>query len=84
MNSLCAKIPQERVKLEVGDLVRITKGKVCQGVETNYFKRYFGVPSLYSACPQPVCELKDMQERPIEGVLQLRHCQNHSFTPDGV
>ena len=34
MNSLWAKIPQGRVKYEVGDLVRVTKGKV------NFAKRY--------------------------------------------
>jgi hypothetical protein len=48
MNSLWAKIPQGRVKFEVGDLVRITKEKVkfAKGYEQTFSTEIFGVSKV--------------------------------------
>jgi len=68
MNRLWANIPQGRVKFKVGYLVRKTKEKVvCQGYEQIFSTEIFRVANDTQRVPQPVYELKDMQDRPIEG-----------------
>ena len=53
MNILWDKIPQDRVKFKLGDLVRITKErlKFAKGMSKPFLQIYFGLPRLYSACP---------------------------------
>jgi len=84
MNSLWAKIPQGRVKFKVGDLVRITKEKVrfSKVYGQTFSTEIFRVAKVIERAPQYVYELTDLQGRPT--VLQLRACQGHCFTPDGV
>jgi len=61
------------VKFKVWDLVRITKEKVnfAKGYEQNISTEIFRVAKVIQHVPQPVYELSDLQDRPIEGVLQL-------------
>jgi hypothetical protein len=63
MNSLRAKILQGRVKFTVGDLVRITKGKVkfAKGYEQNFSTEIFQVIKAIQRMPQPVYELSDLR-----------------------
>jgi hypothetical protein len=58
-----------RVKFKVGDLVRIPKEKVkfTKGYEQNFSKEIFRVVKVIPRVPQPVYELSDLQDRPIEG-----------------
>jgi hypothetical protein len=69
MNSLWAKITQGRVKFKVGALVRITKEKVkfAKWYEQTLPTEIFRVVKVIQRVPQPVCELADLQDRPIEG-----------------
>lgn len=69
MNSLWSKIPQGRVKFKVGDLVRITKEKLkfAKGYEQTFSTEIFRVVKVIQRIPQPVYELTDLQDRPIEG-----------------
>jgi hypothetical protein len=69
MNSLWAKIPQGRVKFEVGDLVRITKEKVkfAKVYEETFSTEIFRVAKVIQRVPQPFYELTVLQDRPIEG-----------------
>jgi hypothetical protein len=68
MNSLWAEIPQGRVKFKVGDLVRIRKKvKFAKGYEQTFSTKIFRVAKVIQRVPQPVYELTDMQDRPIEG-----------------
>jgi hypothetical protein len=69
INIFNAKIPQGRVKFKVGDFVRITKEKVkfAKGYEQNFSKEIFRVVKVVPRVPQPVYELSDLQNRPIEG-----------------
>jgi len=69
MNSLWTKIPQGHVKYKVGDLVRITKEKVkfSKGYEQNFSTEIFQVVKVIRRVSQPVYELSDLQNRPIEG-----------------
>jgi hypothetical protein len=71
MNSLWAKIPQGRVKFKLGDLVRITKEKVkfAKGYEQTFLTEMFRVAKVIKRVPQPVYEMTDMQDRPIEGTF---------------
>jgi len=68
-NILNAKIPQGRVKFKVGDFVRIKKEKVkfVKGYEQNVSTEIFRVIKVIPRVPQPVYELSDLQNRPIEG-----------------
>ena len=61
------------MKFKVWDLVRITKEKVnfAKGYEQNISTEIFRVAKVIQHVPQPVYELSDLQDRPIEGVLQL-------------
>ena len=63
-----AKIPQGRVKFKVEDFVRMTNEKVkfAKGYEQNFSKEIFRVMKDVPRVPQPVCELSDLQNRPIE------------------
>jgi len=69
VNSLRAKIPKSRVKFKVGYLVRITKEKVmfAKGYEQTFLTEIFRVVKVIHRVPQPVYELSDLQDRPIEG-----------------
>ena len=69
VNSLRAKIPHGRVKFQVDDLVRITKQKVAfaKGYEQTFSTEIFKVVKVITRVPQPVYELSDLQNRPIEG-----------------
>jgi len=69
MNSLWAKILLGRVKFKVGDLVKITKEKVkfAKRYKKTFSTEIFLVAKVGKRVPQPVCELTDLQERPIEG-----------------
>ena len=69
MNTLRSKIPQGRVKFKAGDLVRITKEKLkfAKGYEQTFSTEIFRVVKVIQRMPQPVYELSDMQDRPIEG-----------------
>jgi len=71
INSLGAKIPVGRVKFRVGDFVRITKEKVkfAKGYEQNFSTEIFQVVKVIQRMPQPVYELSDLQNRPIEGLF---------------
>ena len=69
INRLWGKIPQGGVKFKVGDLVRITKEKVkfSTGYEQTFSTEIFRVVKVIRRVPQPVYELSDLQDRPIEG-----------------
>jgi len=69
INSLWGKIPEGRVKFKVGDLVRITKEKVkfAKGYEQTFSTEIFRVVKVIRRVPQPVFELSDLQDCPIEG-----------------
>ena len=69
MNCLLAKISQGRVKLKVGDLVRITKEKVkfAKEYEQTFSTEIFRFTKVIQQVPQPVYELTELQKRPIEG-----------------
>ena len=71
MNSLRAKIPQGRVKLKVGDFVRITKENVrfAKTYEQNFITEMFQIFKVIQRMPQRVYEHSDLQARPIEGKL---------------
>ena len=55
----------------MGDFVRITKEKVkfAKGYEQNFSKEIFRVVKVVPRVPQPVYELSDLQNRPIEGQI---------------
>ena len=57
------------MKFKVGDLVRITKEKVkfAKGYEQTFSTEIFRVVKVIRRVPQPVYELSDLQDRPIEG-----------------
>jgi len=64
-----AKIPHGHIKFKVGDLVRVTKQKIvfAKGYEQTFSTEIFRVVEVISRVPQPVYELSDLQNRPIEG-----------------
>jgi len=57
------------VKFKVGDLVRITKERVkfAKGYEQTFSTEIFRVVKVIRRVPQPVYELSDLQDRPMEG-----------------
>ena len=69
MNSLWVKIPQGRLKYKVGDLLRITNGKVkfAKGYEKTFSTEIFRVVKVIQRVPQRVYELSDLQDLPIKG-----------------
>jgi hypothetical protein len=69
LKGLRSRIPEGRVKFKVGDLVRITKEKLkfAKGYEQNYSTEIFRVVKVINRKPQPVYELTDLNNRPIEG-----------------
>ena len=69
MDNLRSKFPQGRVKFKAGDPVRIKKGnlKFAKGYEQTFSTEIFRVVKVIQRMPQPVYELSDMQDRPIEG-----------------
>jgi hypothetical protein len=69
LKGLRSRIPEGRVKFKVGDLVRITKEKLkfAKGYEQNYSTEIFRVVKFINRKPQPVYELTDLNNRPIEG-----------------
>jgi hypothetical protein len=62
INNPRAKSPQGRVKLKVGDLVRITKEKVkfAKGHEQNFSREIFRIVRIIQRAPQPFYELPDL------------------------
>jgi hypothetical protein len=64
-----AKISHGRVKFKFRDLVMITKEKVTftKGYEKTFSADIFRVVKVIQRVPQPVYELSDLQDRPIEG-----------------
>ena len=79
-----AKIPQGRVKFNVGDPMKITKEKV-KGYDKTFSIEIFRVAKVIQRVPQPVYDLTELQKSSYRmPVLQLRACQGHCFTPDGV
>jgi len=85
MNSLWAKIPQGSVKFKMGVLVRITKEKVkfAQGYEQTFSTEIFRIAKVIRRVPQPVYELRDLQNRTIEGQFYNYELVKVTFTPDG-
>ena len=69
INSLKAKIPHGNVKFKINDHVRITKEKVkfAKGYHQNFSTEIFRVVKIINRTPQPVYELADLNNRPIEG-----------------
>jgi len=69
MNSLWAKIPQGRVKFKLGNLVSITKLslKFSKLYEQTFSTEMLRFAKVIHRVPQPVYELTDLQDRPIEG-----------------
>ena len=55
----------------MGDFVRIKKEKVkfAKGHEQNFSKEIFRVVKVLPRVPQPVYEMSDLQNRPIEGLF---------------
>ena len=64
-----AKISHGRVKFKFRDLVMITKEKVTftKGYEKTFSADIFRVVKVIQRVPQPVYELSDLPDRPIEG-----------------
>jgi len=68
MYSLWAKIPQELVKFNLGDLVRITKNvKFAKGYEQTFSTDIFRVAKFIQRMPQPVYDVTNFEDRRIEG-----------------
>jgi hypothetical protein len=70
VNSLQAKITIGQVKFKVNDHVRISKQKVlfAKGCEQTFSTEIFRVAKVIQRKPQPVYQLTDLQDRPIEGL----------------
>ena len=68
LKGLRSKIPEGRVKFKIGDLVRIAKEKLkfAKGYEQNYSTEIFYAVKFINRKPQPVYELTDLNNRPIE------------------
>ena len=69
MNILWGNIPQGRFEFDVWNLVRITNEKVkhVKGYEQTFSKEIFRGVKLIQRVPQPVYELWDLHDCPIEG-----------------
>ena len=82
VNSLRAKIPHERIKFKVGDLVKISKQKVAfaKGYEQTFSTEIFKVVKVITRVPQPVYELSDLQDRSIEGQFYSYELGSHCIT----
>ena len=68
MSSIWGKIPQGTVKFKVCHLVKITTEKVkfAKSYEQTFSTEIFRVANVIQRVPQPVYELTDFQDRPIE------------------
>jgi transposase InsO family protein len=79
-----SKIPRGVVKFKVGDHVRITKEKVkfAKGYEQTFSTEIFRVVKVIRRTPQPVYELSDLQDRPIEGQFYNYELVRVTVTPD--
>jgi hypothetical protein len=69
LNARRSKIPQGVVKFQLGDRLRITKENVmfARGYEQTFSTEIFRFVKVIQRIPQPVYELSDLQDRPIEG-----------------
>lgn len=63
------KIRQGKVKFRLGQKVRMVKekGHFAKGFETNFTNEVFQIVKVIDRHPQPVYELSDMQNQPIDG-----------------
>jgi hypothetical protein len=86
VNSLQAKILIGQIKFKVNDHVRIAKQKVlfAKGYEQTFSAEIFRVAKVIQRKPQPVYQLTDLQDRPIEGQFYNYELVNVSITPDRV
>jgi esterase/lipase superfamily enzyme len=73
VHCLQAKIPNGQVKFKVNDHVRISKQKVlfAKGYEQTFSTEIFRVAKVIQRKPQPVYQLTDLQNRPIEGSFTI-------------
>jgi len=69
INCLWVKIPHGSVKFKVGDVLRITKERVkfAKGYEQTFSTDIIRVVKFIRRVSQPVYELSDLQDHPIEG-----------------
>ena len=66
------------------DLVRITKEKVkfAKGYDQNFSTDIFQVVKIIRRVPQPVYELSDLQDRPIDGQFYNYEFVKVTVSPD--
>jgi hypothetical protein len=71
MYSFWARIAQGRVKFKLGEIVRTTKekAKFAKWYEQTFSTEISRVAKVIQLMPQPVYELIDLQDRPIEGLF---------------
>ena len=83
MNTLRSKIPQGHVKFKAGDLVRITEEKLkfVKRHEQTFSTEIFRFVRVIQRMSQPVYELLDMQDRPIEGHFYNYELVNVTLSP---
>jgi hypothetical protein len=84
VNRLQARIPVGQVKFNVGDHVGISKQKVlfAKGYEQTYSADIFRVTQVIQRKPQPVYQLTDLQDRPIEGMFYNYELVKVTITAD--
>jgi hypothetical protein len=84
VNSLRAKIPISQVKFKENDHVRISKQKAlfAKGYEQTFSTEIFRVAKVFQRKPQPVYQLTDLQDRPIEGHFYNYELVKVTITPD--
>ena len=72
------QVKQKPVKFKVGQTVRISKEKMrfAKGFEQNYSTEVFKIAKVIRKSPQPVYEIVDLQDTPIEGQFY-----NEELTP---
>jgi hypothetical protein len=84
INARRSKIPQGVVKFKVGDHVRITKEKIkfAKGYGQTFSTEIFSVVNVIQRMPQPVYELSDLQDRPIEGQFYNYELVKFTVSPE--
>lgn len=73
----------KKVKFQIGDIVRISKEKMyfAKGYERNFTRELFKINRVIRKVPEPVYEIVDLQERPIQGQFYSYELVKASLPP---
>jgi hypothetical protein len=84
LHRLQGKIPKGKAKFKSGDLVRITREKLRlgKGYEQTFSTEIFRIVKVINRTPQPVYELADLQDRPIESQFYNYELVKVNVTPE--